>query len=179
MLALFSIVLVTACGDNPKQESKTPPKAKVESPKPPPKKEKPKEEPAVASAEPEKAANPGQEVYVAVCQQCHQATGQGVPGLYPPLAGSDWLSKEADVLIRIILHGLQGPIKVNGQDYGAAMAMTAQGALEDQKIADALTYVRSSWGNTYPPITVDEVKATRSKYADRKTQWTAQELESK
>jgi mono/diheme cytochrome c family protein len=181
---LFSIFLSTllACGDSTPKE--TPPskeekveEKKVERPK---KDEKPKVETKeeVKVAAQENGADAGKAVYTSVCQQCHQSNGQGIPTLYPPLAGSDWLKKDPDVLIRIVLHGLQGPIKVNGQAYN--QAMTPQGnLLSDQKIADALTFVRSSWGNAEAAITVEEVTATREKYKTRTTQWTAAELDAK
>lgn len=185
---MTSLILTAflACGDSapekkveapkkeaPKQEAKPEPKkepVKAEAPK----KEEPKAEEKVAAAGPAD----GKQVYTKVCQQCHQAAGTGIPTLYPPLAKSDWIGKDVDVLARIVIHGLQGPIKVNGQDYN--QAMTAQGNnLSDAEIAAALTYVRSSWGNAESEITEEQVKGVREKYKDRTKQWTAAELEAK
>lgn len=183
------LVSFLACGDSTPQEK--PSASKTESPKPTPKAEAPKPAPKAEAPKPApKAEAPkveavasagdadGQKVYTKVCQQCHQAAGTGIPTLYPPLAKSDWVKKDVDILARIVLHGLQGPIKVNGQDYN--QAMTAQGNnLSDAEIASALTYVRSSWGNAESEITTDQVKGVREKYKDRTKQWTVAELEGK
>jgi cytochrome c553 len=56
----------------------------------------------------------GRRLYIQVCATCHQLNGQGVPGAFPPLAGADWVTGDEATLIRILLHGLQGPIEVNG-----------------------------------------------------------------
>jgi mono/diheme cytochrome c family protein len=120
----------------------------------------------------------GQAVYSkGTCIACHQPTGAGMPGgVFPPLAGSEWVAKDASIAVRNILHGLQGPIVVKGVTYGA-MAMPALPMLSDKEIADVVTFVSNSWGNTGPSITEEEVKAIRKKYADRKTPWTAAEYE--
>ena len=179
MIPVF-LTLFIACGDSEPQKVESKPAEKPTAPaqvEPPPQKvEVPVQATPSAEAAPAGTAD-GQAVYTKVCQQCHQATGQGIPTLYPPLAGSDWLKKDPEVLARIVLHGLQGPIKVNGQDYN--QAMTPQGTiLSDEEIASALTYVRSSWGNAEAAITAEQVTSTREKYKDRTTQWTAEELES-
>jgi mono/diheme cytochrome c family protein len=100
------------------------------------------------------------------CVQCHQATGLGLPGTYPPLAGSEWVNGPEDRVISIVLYGLQGPVHVKGTAFGAA-AMPSFGPsgfnLSDEKIAAVLTYVRQEWGNQSGPISADQVAAVRAK----------------
>jgi mono/diheme cytochrome c family protein len=110
----------------------------------------------------------------AVCVTCHQATGQGIPGTYPPLAGSEWVKGPADRVIRIVLYGLKGDIHVEGHDFNAA-AMPVFGQVSgsaynwsDDKIAAVLTYVRHEWGNDADPVSVDEVAAVHKTVGDRK-----------
>ena len=109
------------------------------------------------------------------CIACHGPSGAGIPGVFPPLAGSEWVSKDASIAVRNILHGLQGPIVVKGMTYNGVMP--ALGVLSEKEISDVVTYVGNSWGNTGPSISEDEVKAIKKKYADRKTPWTAAEYE--
>lgn len=123
----------------------------------------------------------GKRQYAAACITCHQADGKGQPGVYPPLAGSDWVAGSEERLARLVLHGLKGPIKVNGVDYGAA-AMPAFGKVagsgynwSDDKIAAVLTYVRQEWGNTAPPVTAEKIAEIHAKEGDRK-EWVADEL---
>ncbi len=118
----------------------------------------------------------GAAVYARICLGCHQFNGQGLPGAFPPLAGSP-LVTDADPgkVIRIVLHGLQGPIQVKGTTFNSIMPPPAP-ALTDQDIADVLTYVRSDWGNEAAPVTVEAVTAIRAQGA-RTTPWTWAELE--
>ena len=120
----------------------------------------------------------GEAVYGQVCIACHQSTGLGAPGQYPPLAGSDWVQGPATRLIRIPIHGLQGPITVKGQPWNAAMpAFGGAPPLDnDENLAAVLTYVRQAWGNKAPAITAEQVKSVRAETASRTTQWTADEL---
>ena len=117
----------------------------------------------------------------AACNTCHQSTGLGVPGAIPPLAGSEWAQGPEDRVIRIVLYGLQGPIKVENKDFNSAMpafGRVAGGGFNwtDEKIAAVLTYVRQAWGNKAPPISAAKVTEIRSKVGDRPA-WTAEELE--
>jgi mono/diheme cytochrome c family protein len=113
--------------------------------------------------------------YAEVCAACHQATGAGVDGAFPPLDGSEWLTGRADIPIAIVLHGLQGEITVKGKKYNGAMMPWAT-ALSDAEIAAILTYARSSWSNRASPVTVAQVRAARTRFAARSTPWTATEL---
>ena len=109
------------------------------------------------------------------CIACHQPTGLGLPPVFPPLAGSEWVAKSTSIAIRNILHGMQGPITVKGVTYNSMMPAVT--TLSEKEIADVVTYVSNSWGNAGPTVTEDEVKAIKKKYADRKTPWTAAEYE--
>ncbi|MEO0065632.1 MAG: hypothetical protein RI983_958 [Bacteroidota bacterium] len=103
----------------------------------------------------------GKKVYDLYCQACHQADGNGVPRLNPPLAGTVYVNGSKTRLIDIVLKGLSDPIEINGEEYNNPMA--AHDFLTDQQIADVLTYVRNSFGNKSGPITVQEVKKQRAK----------------
>ena len=116
----------------------------------------------------------GKKQYEAICVTCHQPTGLGLPGVYPPLAGSEWANGSEERLIRIVLYGLKGPLKVKGVDYNGA-AMPAIGKvtgggfnLNDEKLAAVLTYIRQEWGNKSGPITAEQVAAIHAKEGDRK-----------
>jgi mono/diheme cytochrome c family protein len=119
-------------------------------------------------------AHPGKAIYDALCLTCHQADAKGLPGIYPPLAASDRITGEPRPLIRVVLHGLSGPIQVNGQTYGV-MPMPPMG-LSDEHLAEVLTYVRSSFGNSAGPVTREQVAAERAATAGRTTPWSAGEL---
>jgi len=118
--------------------------------------------------------SPGQAIYEALCLNCHQASAQGLTGVYPPLAKSEWVAGDAQTLIRITMHGLAGPTKVQGKDYGL-VPMPPMG-LDDQQLADVLTYVRSAFGNKAPAVKPDEVKVVREATKGRTAPWTAAEL---
>lgn len=123
---------------------------------------------ATASQGAEKAApDPmvvGKRLFTANCVACHQATGQGIPGQFPPLVGSEWVLGNDwhgdNHLIRILLHGLQGPIQVKGANYNGAMPAWKQ--LTDDQIAAILTYIRNEWGNSAPPISAEQVAKIRA-----------------
>jgi mono/diheme cytochrome c family protein len=115
----------------------------------------------------------GGAIYASRCASCHQPEGKGVPGAFPPLAGSPWPTGAEEVPVRIVLHGLQGPIDVLGVTYQGAMpAFGAQ--LGDAEVAAVLTHVRKSFGNTAGPINEAQVAVVRA--VERATPWTAAEL---
>ncbi|HEX6926973.1 MAG TPA: cytochrome c [Longimicrobiaceae bacterium] len=120
----------------------------------------------------------GAKVFATVCASCHQANGQGVPGAFPPLAESEWVTGDPARLVKIILHGLTGEIDVGGEVY-AGMMPPWGGGLNDQEVAAVATYVRSNFGNEASPVTPEVVAAIRKEFASRKTPWTAQELAAK
>jgi len=117
----------------------------------------------------------GQAVYARTCIACHQPTGAGLPPVFPPLAGSEWITKSASIAVRNILHGMTGPVTVKGTTYNSMMPPVA--GLSDKDIADVVTYVNNSWGNAGPVVTEAEVAAIKKKYEGRKTPWTAAEYE--
>jgi mono/diheme cytochrome c family protein len=102
----------------------------------------------------------GQQVFSARCSACHQLTGLGIPGVFPPLAGSEWVQGSPKIVASIVLHGILGEITVKGNTYKGAMPVFGA-LLSDDEIAAVTTYVRSSWGNKAPPITPEMVKAQR------------------
>jgi cbb3-type cytochrome c oxidase subunit III len=117
----------------------------------------------------------GKTIYSTTCAACHQATGEGVEGTYPPLANSEWVNGDEAKVVRIVLHGLTGPVEVAGETY-AGMMPPWGGVLKDPDIAAVLTYVRSSWGNKAAPITTAKVAAIRAATTSRAAPWTAAEL---
>jgi formylglycine-generating enzyme required for sulfatase activity/mono/diheme cytochrome c family protein len=121
-----------------------------------------KEAPAVGVAKEvlDKAIADGKTAYV-TCAACHQATGAGIPGAFPPLVKSNWVNDLSNSeLAKVVLFGLQGEIEVNAQKYASVMAPLGA-MLTDQQIADVLTYVKNEWGNTGGYISPAEVKAVR------------------
>ena len=128
------------------------------------------------SAELEPAVQ-GKRLYTVNCAACHQQSGKGVAGQFPPLAASEWVIGEPAVLIRILLHGLQGPVSVIGETYNGNMP--AFGAkLDDQQLSLVLTYIRQSWGNEAEAITPDWIALVRENEQARQAAWTAQELQA-
>ena len=106
------------------------------------------------------SGGPGATVFNARCAVCHQMSGEGIPGVYPSLKGSAFATGEPSVPIRIVLHGFQGPIERKGKKYNGVM-QPWQSDLSDQQIADVLTFVRSSWGNSAAAVTPDDVAKLR------------------
>lgn len=89
----------------------------------------------------------GQEVYNATCYSCHKADGRGYPGLAPSFVESEWVNGSPEHLIRIVLHGLQGPVKVNGEEWNLQMpGLGDSPVLNDERMASVLTYARRAWG---------------------------------
>ena len=102
----------------------------------------------------------GEAGYLANCAACHQPDGTGLRGAFPPLAQSDYLLRDRDEVLTAALFGLSGPITVNGEDYNGVMPSV--GHLDDQVLADTLTYVLASWGNSGAAVRPAEVSALRS-----------------
>ncbi len=120
----------------------------------------------------------GAAIFARTCSACHQPTGLGVAGVYPPLAGSPWVVRDPSTAARIVLLGIQGPIEVQGRRYDSLMP-TWRAALRDDEIAAVLTYVRSHFGNDAPPIDTAAVASLRAQYASRTSPWSGgAELES-
>jgi nitrite reductase (NO-forming)/hydroxylamine reductase len=114
----------------------------------------------VAAASTDELMAKGEAAYLANCAACHQPNGQGLPGAFPPLAGSDYLQGDRKQVMAAALFGLSGPITVNGVDYNGVMP--SLGHLTDADLAAALTYVFGSWGNDGAAVGEKEVAALRA-----------------
>ena len=127
-------------------------------------------------SEPDPAVQ-GKRLFTVNCAACHQQSGKGVAGQFPPLAASEWVLGEPAVLIRILLHGLQGPVSVLGETYNGNMPAFAT-KLDDQQLALVLTYIRQSWGNEAEEVTPEWIAQTRENEKGRVMAWTAEELQA-
>ena len=125
----------------------------------------------------EKIAEPaGKAVYDNFCLNCHQPDGRGLADMYPPVGGSTRVSGEKEKLIKIVLHGLTGPLTSAGKQYGLNGVVMPPAPLDDQQIAAVLTFVRSSFGNSADAVTPDLVRRVRSQSEGRRSPWTLDEL---
>ncbi len=112
------------------------------------------------------------------CITCHQPDGTGLPPSgFPPITGTKWVTGNEERLIKLVLHGLHGPIEVQGRNYGWGAPMTPFGGmLKDDEVAAVLTYVRNSFGNRAPGITPEKVKEVRAATRDKEGFYTPEEL---
>src|SRR4030088_915393 len=123
-------------------------------------------------------AERGKKVFMANCAVCHQASGLGSQSQgYPPLAGSEITNGGSRRAAMVVMKGLQGPITVKGQKFGSAV-MQPWESLGDQKVADVLTYERSSWGNHGTPVTKEQIAALRKELANHPGSFTFPEIEA-
>lgn len=155
-LSLVFVLALSSCGS---EEAKSEPKdATVETT------ETVTEEAAPAEATTEAAAPAamdlaaGEATYKAKCIACHQATGAGLPGAFPPLAGADYLKADPKGAITIVKKGLQGKITVNGTEYNGMMPPPG---VADAEVKDVVNYILNSWGNDYGTITDADVAAVK------------------
>ena len=102
----------------------------------------------------------GKQLFTGTCSVCHQANGEGLPNVFPPLAKSDYLAADPKRAMSIVTHGLTGKVKVNGHEYNSVMPPMAQ--LTDDEVANILTYVINSWGNPGGRYTKEEVAKARA-----------------
>ncbi|MEP6261614.1 MAG: cytochrome c [Gillisia sp.] len=101
----------------------------------------------------------GKEVYNDFCVTCHLSNGKGVAGNFPPLDGSNWLTKKRTESIHAIKYGLSGPIEVNGENYNSVMVPMG---LSDLEVADVMNYIGNTWSNAIKkPVTEEEVAAVK------------------
>lgn len=154
--ALAALVATAACGGGGEAPANTP------------------------SAEPQAAvaaatSSAGETLYQQCCLSCHQATGEGLPGTYPPLKSSEYANAaDPGVPARILIHGISGPITVHGAEYNNLMPPYGVGVqMSDDEVAQLLTYVRSSWGNTASAVTAADVKKARDETASHTGPMTA------
>ena len=101
----------------------------------------------------------GAALFNGTCSVCHQNSGEGIANVFPPLAKSDYLAADKQRAIGVPLNGLTGPITVNGQSYNSVMPPMSQ--LNDDEIANILTYVLNSWGNPGGHVSASEVQQVR------------------
>jgi mono/diheme cytochrome c family protein len=118
----------------------------------------------------------GDELYGLYCSSCHGVDGKGATGgTFPPLAGSPWVHGNPKRAVAIVVHGIHGPIDVNGKAYN--LEMPPQGAaLSDEQITSIINYVNTAWGNKGESINRDLIRVVRSEFATRDKHWTAPEL---
>ncbi|MEZ5276190.1 MAG: cytochrome c [Opitutaceae bacterium] len=134
------------------------------------------------SAEPPPPPDPvamGKRLFTQNCVACHQVTGLGLPPVFPPLAGSEWVLGSEQRTIRILLNGLSGELVVEGNTYNGVMPAFGPSSVNwsDDQIASVLTYIRQEWGNDAPPVLPATVAEVRAATAGRTTSWTQAELE--
>lgn len=116
----------------------------------------------------------GRRVYQQYCITCHQAGGQGVDGIYPTLHGTKWTTGDKGRLIRLVLHGMEGPVQVKGETYNQRMQPLSY--LTDEQVAAVLTYVRQNFGNDASPVSPEEVAAVRAATSGKEDVWTPDTL---
>lgn len=117
-----------------------------------------KTDPKIAGLTKDIQIEKGKRVYMQTCFACHQATGLGLPGVFPPLAKSDFLMADKERAIRAVSKGLSGQIIVNGKNYNGVMPPVS---LSEEQVANVLTYVRNSFGNEGDVVSVDEVRKVK------------------
>jgi mono/diheme cytochrome c family protein len=108
----------------------------------------------------------GEKLFITNCAACHQATGLGVAGAFPPLVKSPWVEGSEERLIKAILVGLAGELEINGMKYNGVMPNIGAG-LKDSQIAHIATYVRQAWGNVAEPVMDTKVAEIRKAIGNR------------
>ena len=116
----------------------------------------------------------GAQIYQANCVACHQASGAGLPGVFPPLAGSEWVLASDKLAANILLHGIAGKLTVKDLAYNGQMP-AFQEKLNDAEISAVLSYIRSNFGNKADAVSAEVVKAEREAGKDRKEPWKGDE----
>jgi len=123
----------------------------------------------------------GRQLYLTFCAGCHGPEGQGVSPSAPPLAGSDWVTGPEERLVRVLLHGLSGPITVNGERYEAPRIlpmMPPLAGMDQDATAAVLTYLRRAWGHVAEPVAPQTVNRIRIETQGRLAPWTQKELDA-
>jgi mono/diheme cytochrome c family protein len=116
----------------------------------------------------------GKVLFTGVCAACHQTHGKGLDGVAPPLMDSEWVLGSEQRIVRIVLHGLTGPISVKGKTY--RLDMPAFGSFTDEQIAGILTYIRREWEHAAAPVEPGTVQAIRAATTDRHEAWVQDQL---
>lgn len=158
--ALSLTLLIAACGGADQQASNDAPAT------------------STTAAAPGGAASTGEQLYQQRCITCHQANGQGIPGSFPPLAGSEYANAANPVVpALIVINGISGPLTVHGVQYNGLMPPYGVGIqMSDQEVSELLTFVRSSWGNQASPVTPEDVARARAWPRTNTGNVTAEEL---
>lgn len=105
-------------------------------------------------------------LYASMCSACHQSSGQGLPGVFPPLAGSEWVVGKPGTAAAIVLYGVSGPLKVGDKAFNGSMP-SFKDQLSDDQIAALLSHLRSQWGNSASAVSPSEVAAAREQFKSR------------
>ncbi len=126
------------------------------------------------TAEQQALFDKGKALYMSVCAACHQPTGTGLANLAPPLLNSEWVLGQADRPIRVVLHGLTGPITVGGTKF--SLEMPPLGMFPDADLAAVLTYIRREWDHGASPVAPEDVAKVRALTQGRAKTWTEAEL---
>jgi mono/diheme cytochrome c family protein len=126
------------------------------------------------------SAERGKAVYMVTCMACHQPTGLGIPGAFPPFDGSEWVVGDTKRLVALVIKGYAGPITVKGVNYNNILiAVDTQfpQLKENAKLADVLNYIRTAWSNKADTaITPDFIQKVRDEFKDRTTPWNAEDM---
>jgi mono/diheme cytochrome c family protein len=128
------------------------------------------------------SADRGKMIYMTTCVACHQPMGTGLPGVFPPFDGSEWVTGDARKLVAVVIKGLNGPITVKGAKFPGAVPLipvdTQFPQLKDNgKLADVLNFIRTSWSNKADAaITPDFIQKVRDEFAARTTPWTEEDV---
>jgi len=122
----------------------------------------------------------GRRTFAGRCSNCHQMDGNGRPGQFPPLAGSEWIHGPPEILCRIVLNGVQGEVTARGVKINGNMPAfnTGPSQMNDEQAAAVLSYIRQEWGNSAPAITAEQVAAVRKETVTRTGPWTEAELKA-
>lgn len=121
----------------------------------------------------------GTKAYSQTCMPCHQPNGMGTAGMYPPLAGSEWVNEsDPSRMIRIMLDGLIGPIRVKGEQWPGTSSMPGfrSSGPTDEDLANIASYVRNAWGNRATRVSEDDVARVREETLNRRVAWSGDEL---
>jgi mono/diheme cytochrome c family protein len=148
ILVLTSILVLSACSGSGDKQKSTNQEAVKEKPV------------AVKSTFEDLSVHPGFALYKMHCLPCHQADGNGIPGMYPGLHNTKWVNGDIATLVNIVVNGMDEEIEVNGEYYNRIMVPLSH--LTNQEVADVLTFVRKKFGTNASEVTVSEVTAIRN-----------------
>tara|TARA_B100001248_G_scaffold261612_2_gene253348 strand:+ start:5188 stop:5868 length:681 start_codon:yes stop_codon:yes gene_type:complete len=129
---------------------------------------------AVKEEKPWDPVEEGRKLFAKNCQVCHQPTGLGVPGAYPPLVDSEWVTGDDTRIAKALLLGMSGPITVKGKQYNNTMPPFKR--FSDQKLAAIMSYIRQAWGNKAPIVEEETVTKAREAIGSRSKPWSPAEL---